>query len=69
LCDDFKGLCPAKGIFLVDEEERHSNFLSYALVVLGLYTSTCYEMADLVTNNIKRLARRMPISFRQYTED
>ena len=43
--------------------------LSYALVVMGLYTTTRYGMADVVTNHVERLLGRKPIAFRQFTED
>lgn len=41
----------------------------FALVMLGLYTSTRFGMAESVTDEIQRLIRREPISFRQYVKD
>lgn len=54
--------------FLLEMLWRGASF-RYALVVLGLYTSTRFGMADRVTDDVKRLTGRDPISFRQYTED
>jgi uncharacterized protein YbjT (DUF2867 family) len=41
----------------------------YALVMLGLYTSTRFGMAELVTDDVERLIGRKPIPFRQYVQD
>jgi uncharacterized protein YbjT (DUF2867 family) len=54
--------------FLVETLRRGSPF-AFAVVVLGLYTSTRFGMAESVTNEVEILLGRKPISFRQYTED
>jgi uncharacterized protein YbjT (DUF2867 family) len=41
----------------------------YALVMTGLYLSTRFGMAELVTNEIELLTGRKPITFRQYAQD
>jgi uncharacterized protein YbjT (DUF2867 family) len=51
------------------ETLRRGASLSYAFVVMGLYTSTRYGMAESVTNSVERLTGKRPISFRQFTED
>lgn len=43
--------------------------LRYAIVMLGLYASTRFGMAEPVTNDIERLTGRKPITFRQYVQD
>ena len=54
--------------FLV-ETVRRGTPLMFALVQMGLYTSTRFGMAETVTNDVERLTRRNPISFRQYVSD
>jgi uncharacterized protein YbjT (DUF2867 family) len=41
----------------------------YALVMLGLYTSTRFGMADRVTDAVEWLTERKPITFQQYVQD
>ena len=41
----------------------------FALVMLGLYTSTRNGMAAPVTDEVTRIIGRMPLSFRQYVQD
>lgn len=54
--------------FLMETVRRGTPF-QYALVMLGLYTSTRFGMADRVTNEVKRLTGRKPITFKQYVQD
>lgn len=51
------------------ETVRRGAPLGFALVVMGLYTSTRFGMAEPVTNEVERLLGRKPITFKQYTED
>jgi hypothetical protein len=41
----------------------------FALVQMGLYTSTRFGMAEAVTDEVERLTGREPISFKQYVMD
>ena len=41
----------------------------YALVTVGLYLSTRFGMADVVTDDVERLLHRKPISFQQFVQD
>lgn len=43
--------------------------LQYAVVMLGLYTSTRFGMADPITNDVERLTGKQPITLRQYVQD
>jgi uncharacterized protein YbjT (DUF2867 family) len=54
--------------FLI-ETVRGGTPFQYALVMLGLYTSTRFGMADRVTNEVERLTGRKPITFKQYVQD
>lgn len=54
--------------FLIETIRRGAS-VSYAFVVMGLYTSTRYGMAQAVTNEVERITGNKPISFRQFTED
>jgi len=54
--------------FLVETIRRGTPF-AFALVMLGLYTSTRSGMADLITQDVERLTGQPPISFRQYAQD
>lgn len=54
--------------FLVQTVRRGTPF-HYALVMTGLYMSTRFGMAKSVTNDVKRLTGREPITFRQYVQD
>ena len=54
--------------FFAETIQRGMSFLP-ALVITGLYTSTRFGMADLVTNEVQQLIRRTPITFKQYLRD
>lgn len=54
--------------FLVETTRRGIPF-QYAVVMLGLYTSTRFGMAERITNEVQRLIGRKPITFRQYVQD
>lgn len=54
--------------FLV-ETVRRGTPLQYAIVMLGLYTSTRFGMAEPITNEVERLTGHKPITFRQYVQD
>lgn len=54
--------------FLIETVRRGMPF-QYALVMTGLYLSTRLGMAELVTNEVKRLTGCTPITFRQYVQD
>ncbi len=54
--------------FLIETIRRGTPFM-FALVMLGLYTSTRFGMAEPITNEVERLTGRKPISFRQYVLD
>ena len=54
--------------FLVETVRRGTPF-RYALVMTGLYLSTRFGMAELLTNQVERLTGRKPITFRQYVQD
>jgi uncharacterized protein YbjT (DUF2867 family) len=59
---------PSAFRFFVETIRRGAS-LSYAFVVMGLYTSTRYGMAEPVTDAVERLTGKRPISFRKFTED
>ena len=54
--------------FLI-ESIRKGASISYAFVVLGLYTSTRYGMAEAVIHEVERITGNKPISFKQFCED
>ena len=54
--------------FLIEAVRRGIPF-QYAVVMLGLYTSTRFGMAEPITNEVQRLTGRKPITFRQYVQD
>lgn len=54
--------------FLI-ETVRRGTPLRYALVMLGLYTSTRFGMAERISDDVERLIGRKPIRFRQYVHD
>lgn len=54
--------------FLIETIRRGTPFI-FAMVMLGLYTSTRFGMAEPITLEVERLTGRKPISFRQYVED
>lgn len=54
--------------FLI-ETVRRGTPLMFALVQMGLYTSTRFGMAENVTNHVDKLLGRKPILFKQYVID
>jgi uncharacterized protein YbjT (DUF2867 family) len=54
--------------FLVETIRRGTPFV-FALVQMGLYTSTRFGMAENVTQEVENLTGREPILFRQYVID
>jgi uncharacterized protein YbjT (DUF2867 family) len=48
---------------------RRGTPVMFAVVMLGLYTSTRFGMADPITQEVERLTGCKPISFRQYAND
>ncbi|HSL28932.1 MAG TPA: NmrA family NAD(P)-binding protein [Anaerolineales bacterium] len=54
--------------FLIETTRRGTPF-RFAVVMTGLYLSTRFGMAEPVTNEVERLIRRSPITFRQYVQD
>ncbi len=51
------------------ESLRRGVAFDFAVVTTGLYTSTRFGMADVVTNEVEQLLGREPITFQQYTND
>lgn len=51
------------------ETIRRGTPVMFAAVMLGLYTSTRFGMADPITSEVERLTGDKPISFRQYVQD
>ena len=54
--------------FLIETIRRGTPFM-FALVQMGLYTSTRFGMAEKVTREVQNLTGRKPILFRQYVID
>lgn len=54
--------------FLIETVRRGTPF-AFALVMLGLYTSTRFGMAEPVTSEVQRLTGRQPILFKQFVKD
>jgi uncharacterized protein YbjT (DUF2867 family) len=54
--------------FLIETIRRGTPFM-FALVQMGLYTSTRFGMAENVTREVENLTGRKPIPFRQYVMD
>lgn len=54
--------------FLFDTMRRDTPFM-FALVMTGLYTSTRFGMAEPITNEVKKLTGRKPISFKEFASD
>jgi uncharacterized protein YbjT (DUF2867 family) len=54
--------------FLI-ETIRRGTPLMFAVVMLGLYTSTRFGMAEPITQEVERLTGDKPISFREYVID
>lgn len=48
---------------------RRGTPFAFALVMMGLYTSTRFGMAEPITNEVEKLLGRKPITFQQYTRD
>ncbi|NDJ78922.1 MAG: SDR family oxidoreductase, partial [Chloroflexi bacterium] len=53
----------------VRAQRRKGAPLKFALVMIGLYTSTRFGMAKTITNEVERLLGRPPITLRQYVQD
>lgn len=56
-------------LYFLIETIRRGTPLLFAAVMLGLYTSTRFGMADPITLEVERLTGHKPISFRQYVRD
>jgi uncharacterized protein YbjT (DUF2867 family) len=56
-------------LYFFFETIRRGTPLMFALVMMGLYTSTRFGMAEPVTHEVERLIGRKPITFQQYTQD
>ena len=54
--------------FFIETVRRGTPFM-FALVQMGLYTSTRFGMAENITHEVEKLAGRKPILFRQYVID
>jgi len=54
--------------FLIEIVRRGTPFV-FALVMMGLYISTRFGMAEPITFDVKRLTGRDPVSFKQYVQD
>jgi uncharacterized protein YbjT (DUF2867 family) len=54
--------------FLIETIRRGTPFM-FAVVMLGLYTSTRFGMAEPITHEVERLIGNKPISFQQYIND
>ena len=54
--------------FFIETVRRGTPFM-FALVQMGLYTSTRFGMAENITHEVEKLAGRQPILFRQYVID
>ncbi len=48
---------------------RRGTSLAFAIVMMGLYTSTRFGMAEPITAEVERLIGRKPITFKEYTQD
>ena len=54
--------------FLIETLRRGIPF-RFAVVMLGLYTSTRFGMAEPITNQVEQLTGRKPITFKEYVQD
>ncbi len=54
--------------FLIETVRRGTPF-AFALIMMGLYTSTRFGMAEPITTNMKQLTGHDPIPFKQYVRD
>jgi uncharacterized protein YbjT (DUF2867 family) len=59
---------PNPAVFYLETLRRGASF-SYALIVIGLYLSTRFGMAEPVTEEVEKLTSKKPISFGQYAQD
>jgi uncharacterized protein YbjT (DUF2867 family) len=48
---------------------RQGFLLQFVLVMVGIYTTARFGLADLVTSDVQELLDRSPISMQQYVED
>ncbi len=48
---------------------RQGFSLQFVLVMVGIYTTARFGLADLVTSDVQQLLNRPPISMQQYVED
>lgn len=56
-------------LYFLFETLRRGTPLAFALIMMRLYTSTRFGMAEPVTHEVERLIGRKPITFQQYTQD
>jgi uncharacterized protein YbjT (DUF2867 family) len=56
-------------LYFLIETIRRGTPLMFAMVMLGLYTSTRFGMAEPITSEVERLTGHKPISFKQYVQD
>ncbi len=56
-------------VYFLFETIRRGTPWMFALVMMGLYISTRFGMAEPVTHEVERLLGRKPITFQQYTQD
>jgi uncharacterized protein YbjT (DUF2867 family) len=54
--------------FLIKTMQRGTPFM-FALVMMGLYTSTRFGMAEPITTEVEKLTGRKPISFQEFAND
>ncbi|MBK8781762.1 MAG: SDR family oxidoreductase [Anaerolineales bacterium] len=54
--------------FLIETMQRGTPFM-FALVMMGLYTSTRFGMAEPITTEVEKLTGRKPISFQEFAND
>jgi uncharacterized protein YbjT (DUF2867 family) len=48
---------------------RQGFLLQFVLVMVGIYTTARFGLADLVTSDVEKILGRVPISMNQYVED
>jgi uncharacterized protein YbjT (DUF2867 family) len=56
-------------LYFLVESIRRGTPLAFALVMMGLYTSTRFGMAEPITNDVERVTGHRPITFQQYAQD
>ncbi len=54
--------------FFIKKLRQGTPFM-FALVMAGLYTSTRFGMAELITDEVERITGHKPITFKQYAKD